>query len=171
MNILIILLGCNIASILLDRIETALAFSYIYRDDNVDWFLSGGIKDPFSETITEAQKMRNSIESNYHTTHKNINNQYWNYIYDTNSTNTAENMFMLKEYLYTNTRTYDDMYIITSQFHEPRVKKMVDIIHPYANFQWVLSPLQEEDSEYWENIHIPNVENDITKAQKKYSSI
>ena len=57
MNILLILLGCNISYLLSNRIDTAINFVGKFNETNVDWFLSGGIKNPSEDTITEAEKM------------------------------------------------------------------------------------------------------------------
>lgn len=66
MNILLILLGCNISYLLNERIHTAIQFaSNISTTTNgiatVNWFLSGGIKNPNEDTVTEAEKMARDI--------------------------------------------------------------------------------------------------------------
>ena len=57
MNILLILLGCSIFRLLENRIKTAVVFADKFNGTNIDWFLSGGIKNPNEDTITEAEKM------------------------------------------------------------------------------------------------------------------
>ena len=101
LTLLIILLGCNITAILYDRIHTALTISAAYPNAQIDWFLSGGIKDPFRDVTSEA-------------------------------------------------------------------KKMQKIISEDANVEWVLSPMELQDSTYWEKIHIKNVEQDVEMAFQKY---
>ena len=166
LTILIILLGCNITTILYDRIYAALTISAVYPNAQIDWFLSGGIKDPARDTISEAEKMRQAISQ------FNINNTQamnpWNYVYDTISQNTAENFIMAERYLKTNGSQYDRIYVVTSQFHYERAKQMQELILPDANLEWVLSPMEMSDSYYWEKIHIKNVEQDVEKAAKKY---
>jgi len=166
LTILIILLGCNITTILYDRIYTALTISEAYPTAQIDWFLSGGIKDPARDTTSEAEKMREAIS------HFNINStramNAWNYVYDTISQNTAENFIMADRYLKTNRSQYDRVYVVTSQFHYERAKQMQDLISPGANFEWVLSPMEMSDSYYWEKIHIKNVEQDVERAAQKY---
>ena len=59
MNILLVLLGCNVPYLLNDRIATAVKFANRFNNESVsvDWFLSGGIKNPAEDTVTEAEKM------------------------------------------------------------------------------------------------------------------
>ena len=95
MNILLVLLGCNISYLLQDRITTAVQFAGNFNKTNVNWFLSGGIKNPLEDKITEAEKMAYKIvESEYIHTRK-LSGSKWNYIYDTEATNTAENFIMV----------------------------------------------------------------------------
>ena len=166
LTILIILLGCNITTILYDRIYTALTISEIYPNAQIDWFLSGGIKDPTRDTTSEAEKMHQAIAQ------FNINNtssmKVWNYVYDTISQNTAENFIMVERYLKTNGSQYDRVYVATSQFHYERAKQFQELILPDGKFDWVLSPMEMSDSYYWEKIHIKNVEQDVERAAKKY---
>jgi hypothetical protein len=87
MNILLILLGCNIYSILLNRLETSFKFieENINTDDNIGvninsttttfttmnpfeqnkitWFLSGGIKNNFLGAKSEASIMKSQISN------------------------------------------------------------------------------------------------------------
>lgn len=170
LTILIILLGCNIATLLYDRIHTALSISSAYTEQGiqVDWFLSGGIKDSSSNsTISEAARMRELI-TQYNKNGTTPATDNWNYIYDTNSQNTAENFIMVDKYLKTNGTQYGRIYVVTSQFHHVRAKRFQSIISPSASFEWVLSPMELEDSNYWENIHLQNVEQDVEKAFQKY---
>jgi len=166
LTILIILLGCNITAILYDRIHTALTISAAYPNAQIDWFLSGGIKDPFRDVTSEAKKMQQIISE--HNTNSTRAMNPWNYVYDTISQNTAENFIMADKYLKTNGSQYDRVYVVTSQFHYERAKEMQNLISPDGKFEWVLSPMEMSDSYYWEKIHIKNVEQDVERAVKKY---
>ena len=92
----------------------------------------------------------------------------WNFIYDTISQNTAENFIMVDSYLKKNGSQYDRVYVVTSQFHYARAKQFQEMISPSANVEWVLSPMELQDSTYWEKIHIKNVEQDVEMAFQKY---
>ena len=165
LNILIVLLGCNIVALLHDRIHAALSISSAYTEsvDQVDWFLSGGIKDTTRDTISEAEKMRQAIAE-----HNSTAADTWNYIYDTNSQNTAENFIMADRYLKKNGSQYDRVYVVTSQFHYERAKRFQSQISPNTQVEWVLSPMEMSDSAYWEKNHIKNVDQDVERAFQKY---
>lgn len=167
MNILLILLGCNISYLLNDRINTAINFVAKYNETTVDWFLSGGIKNPSEDTVTEAEKMAEQIHKfeKIHTHLSRGNN--WNYIYDTKATNTAENFIMAKKII---NDIYNDVYIITSSFHHNRAKKIAEQILDVEP-KWILGNAELKDSVYWEEIHIKNVNNDVRKALHKYSNL
>jgi len=167
MNILLILLGCNIFNLLDNRIKTAVVFAGNFNETNVDWFLSGGIKNPNEDTITEAEKMARKISrfEKIHTDDSRGNK--WNYIYDTESTNTAENFIMARNYLNKLNRVYDDVYVITSEFHQNRANKIAEKILDVEP-KWILGEAKLHDSEYWERIHIKNVDTDVNKALKKF---
>ena len=164
MNILIILLGSNINYLLKDRIDIAINFVNKFNKSNIDWFLSGGIKNPDLDTISEAEKMSNEIKKvviNESTENK------WNYIFDTEATNTAENFIMAGKFLNENNK-YDEVYIVTSSFHYERANKIAEKILNVKP-KWILGYLELDDSIYWEKIHIRNVESDIKKAIDKFS--
>jgi len=167
MNILLILLGCNIFNLLDNRIKTAVVFAGNFNDTNVDWFLSGGIKNPNEDTITEAEKMAReiSIFEKIHTDKSRGNK--WNYIYDTEATNTAENFIMARNYLNKLNQQYDDVYVITSEFHYNRANKIAEKILEVEP-KWILGDAKLDDSYYWERIHIKNVDADVNKALKKF---
>ena len=61
MNVLLVLLGCNITYLLNNRISTAVEFASGFNKTSVNWFLSGGIKNPLEDTLTEAAKMAAQI--------------------------------------------------------------------------------------------------------------
>ncbi len=176
---LIVLLGCNILSILYDRVNTATEFvknNYISDGKSglfgflkskpkykVDWFLTGGVKSDFNlsrNAKPEAEIMMEEI--------KKQNFPFNNFIIDTNSTNTAENFIFLYKYLTNSTLgtdfNYDDVYIVTSKFHHPRAKSMIDQIIPDNNFHWLLGNEETTDLIFWENYHIKNAERDVYRA-------
>ena len=160
MRILIILLGCHIARLLNGRIEAAVELASSYHQQ-VDWLLSGGIKHANNGgSITEAEQMAAQIskkEPAYGTPE-------WNYILDTKATNTAENFLRLRDMDLT---VYDEVYIATSEFHYERAAKIASlIIDDLKKINWVLAEQKEPDSEYWERIHIRNVEADVERALK-----
>ena len=166
-HILLILLGCNISYLLNDRIYTAIQFANKFNNTNINWFLSGGIKNPNIDTITEAEKMALEI-SNFEKFYvNNITMNKWNYIYDTIATNTAENFIMAKKYLDNEKKHYSEIYIITSSFHYNRAKKIADKLIN-KNVKWILGNSELVDSNYWENIHIKNVDIDVNKAIEKF---
>ena len=113
MNILLILLGCNIYSILLNRLEASFKFIEENIDTNINfdfnttntniipfkqnkqnkqnkitWFLSGGIKNNFKGAKSEVSLMKSQIDNN-------INLKYggttfggieWDFVLDMKST-------------------------------------------------------------------------------------
>lgn len=167
MNILLILLGCNISYLLSNRIDTAINFVGKFNETNVDWFLSGGIKNPNEETITEAEKMAEQI-SKFEKIHTDkLRGNRWNYIYDTEATNTAENFIMARNFINKENRQYDQVYIITSEFHQNRANKISEKILDVEP-KWILGEAKLHDSEYWERIHIRNVDADVNKALNKF---
>jgi len=167
MNILLILLGCHISYLLNDRIDTAVKFASNFNNTNVDWFLSGGIKNLNEDTITEAEKMARKI-SKFQELHANdITGNKWDYIYDTFATNTAENFIMAKNFLDEKPNEYSDVYIITSNFHHNRAKKIAEKIIDKP-IKWILGHAELDDSKYWETIHIRNVDTDVNKAINKF---
>lgn len=167
MNILLILLGCNISYLLSNRINTAVNFAGKFNETNVDWFLSGGIKNPNEDTITEAEKMAEQI-SKFEKIHTDeLRGNRWNYIYDTEATNTAENFIMARNFINRENRDYDQVYIITSEFHQNRANKIAEKILDVEP-KWILGEAKLHDSEYWERIHIRNVDADVNKALKKF---
>ena len=139
----------------------------------VDWFLSGGIKNPHEDTVTEAEKMAREISKfqvSYVTDITGINsysNDNWNYIYDIVATNTAENFIMAKNFIDESKNEYAEVYIITSSFHYKRAKKIADKIIN-KDVKWILGDAELEDSRYWETIHIRNVDSDVNKALNKF---
>jgi len=166
MNILIVMLGCNVFNLLNDRINLGIKFALNERkENNIDWFLSGGIKNPTETTISEAYKMSQMISKSHEFVYGS-SKENWNYILDEASTNTAENFFMVKKLLDNNQDKYSKIYVVTSDFHFNRASKFADKIIENNEFEWILSDLELHDSRYWETIHIKNVDNDINKSLK-----
>ena len=167
MNILLILLGCNISYLLSNRIDTAINFVGKFNETNVDWFLSGGIKNPHEDTITEAEKMAHQI-SKFEKIHTHeLRGNDWNYVYDNIATNTAENFIMARNFINRKIRDYDEIYVITSEFHHNRANKIAEKILPIEP-KWILGNAKLDDSIYWEKIHIRNIDNDVQKALNKF---
>jgi hypothetical protein len=203
MNILLILLGCNIGSILMNRFEAS--FRFIENDlhstnelcivsnplldlfephntptTQITWFLSGGIKNNFKGAKTEASILKSQIDNNISLKSTNDNDtsiqtQFesikWNFVLDEKSTNTAENFIWASQFLNTTTQVFDDIYVVTSDFHFQRASRMLKLIDPSRNFKWILGDLEEKDSRYWETIHIQNVESDVAKARVKLQAL
>ena len=156
MHILIILLGCHIAHLLNGRINAAVELATNYSQ--VDWLLSGGIKPASNNAVTEAEQMAARISEKEPA----YGIPEWNYILDTNATNTAENFLRVRTM---NLTDYDGVYIATSAFHYERAAKIASlVIGNTHDINWVLAEQKEEDSEYWERIHIRNVEADVRLA-------
>lgn len=173
--ILMILLGCNVNFLMEDRVNTAANFanewafsnqtSYESGYNSVHWFLSGGIKYEGEHAISEAERMAIQVNS-YETPASN-----WEYILDEKSTNTAENLFRAKHYIKHSGMKYSNIYVNTSEFHYTRAKKMVDMVMPYNDFGWILGTKKESTSDYWERVHMKNVEDDILKAFNRFRYI
>jgi uncharacterized SAM-binding protein YcdF (DUF218 family) len=196
MNIFIVLLGCHIFDILLDRVQTSIEFVNNHNknnQNNITWILSGGIKNNidiniydtgYNKIISEAEQMKNIIMRE--SQKRNYTDIYnWNFILDTVATNTAENFIIVNNLLNSikynnniklqnnNTNIYliDTVYVVTSKFHYDRAKKIADLVDNNNKYEWILSPYEERKSYYWESIHMKNVENDVYNAKKKFGKI
>ena len=164
-SVFLILLGCNISSLLMDRILTSINFieNNIDNFNKITWYLSGGIK--FDGELSEASIMKNEL--NFLIENKIIKkNIEFNYILDEASKNTAENFYRSSKFLNTTLENYNEIYIITSKFHYNRAKLMLSLIDSSRDYNWILGNLQQHDSNYWENIHIKNVFNDVNQLTK-----
>ena len=158
--LLFILLGCNVPALLDGRIKKAVDYANATTNvTQVDWFLSGGIKNPAEDTVTEAEKMMRVISSAKNAT-------AWSFIRDDVATNTAENFMMVQNTL--DLSNYDGVYVITSEFHHERAKKIADKVISGNEFKWLLAPEELHDSRYWERVHIRNVDADVNKATRKF---
>jgi uncharacterized SAM-binding protein YcdF (DUF218 family) len=159
MHLLFILLGCTIDTILRDRIDYAIKYADRFDKSTIDWFLSGGVKNTVYDVESEAEKMKKHIEI--------IQNYSWNYILDTEATNTAENFIMVNRLLKITNIKYDKILVITSEYHYDRAKKIADRIIINNNFEWILSPLYLHNSYYMERLHMKNVDSDVENALAK----
>jgi uncharacterized SAM-binding protein YcdF (DUF218 family) len=160
--LLFILLGCNVPSLLDGRIKKAVDYANATANaTQIDWFLSGGIKNPAEDTVTEAEKMMHAISSAKNAT-------AWNFIRDDVATNTAENFIMVENAV--DLSNYNDVYVITSDFHHERAKKIADKVIAGNEFKWLLAPEELHDSRYWERVHIRNVDADVNKAVRKFQT-
>ena len=155
--LLFILLGCNVPALLDGRIKKAVDYAKS-NATQIDWFLSGGIKNPAEDTVTEAEKMVQMISRN--------GTARWNFIRDDVATNTAENFIMVQNTL--DLSNYNEVYVITSDFHHERAKKIADKVIAGNEFKWLLAPEELPDSRYWERVHIRNVDADVNKAKRKF---
>lgn len=159
---LILLLGCHITRLLTGRVGAAVEFANnTSANTTIDWFLSGGIKQ--GGAVSEAELMVRMIDSKS-SGNKN-NNTNWNFILDTVATNTAENFIIANQTL--NMSSYSDIFIVTSDFHHARANAMASKVFAGQRISWILSPLEEPDSRYWEKIHIKNVDSDVKKSMDK----
>lgn len=197
MNILMIVLGCNIGSILLNRLETSFRFieqtlgndvcitsnpltdffvstkSNSNSNHHITWFLSGGIKNNFIDAKSESSILKSQIDNNISLKYKDIGNEKinWDFVLDEKSTNTAENFIWASHFINTTEKIFDDIYVVTSDFHFPRANEMLKMIDPSKNFKWILGNLEENDSRYWESIHLRNVRSDVAKARAKLQAL
>lgn len=62
---------------------------------------------------------------------------------------------------------YSEVYIVTSEFHHKRASQIANKIIG-EDVKWILGSAELEDSRYWENIHIRNVDADVYKALNKF---
>jgi len=162
MQMLILLLGCHITRLLTGRVQSAVEFANnTSANTTIDWFLSGGIKQ--GGAVSEAELMVRMIESK--SSGNNNNKTNWNFILDTVATNTAENFIIANQTL--NMSSYSDIFIVTSDFHHARANAMASKVFVGQRIKWILSPLEEPDSRYWEKIHIKNVDSDVKKSIDK----
>jgi vancomycin permeability regulator SanA len=161
-SILLILLGCNITSLLMDRVMTAINFieENQHNFNKITWYLSGGIK--FEGHLSEASIMKKELEQVIQL--RNLDKHiHYDYILDEKSKNTAENFYRSSVYLNTSQEIYDDVYIITSKFHHDRARLMMSYVDSSRSYNWLLGDMQQTDSLYWESIHIQNVVKDVEK--------
>ena len=67
MKFLIVMLGCNVLNLLKSRMKMGIDFALNERNSEIDWFLSGGIKNPNESSPellkSEAYKMSQMISN------------------------------------------------------------------------------------------------------------
>jgi hypothetical protein len=166
MNILIIVLGCHIAYLLNDRIKTAVQLtSVLPNEKNIVWGFSGGIKNKIVDKVSEAEKMKKIVEKKIPFVYG--SHSEWDYILDEESTNTAENFTMFRKILEKEPNKYSDIYVVTSDFHFDRAKRIADGVIENNGFHWVLSDLEYGNFREMEKVHLQNVENDIRVALQR----
>ena len=166
LNLFIILLGCSNIFILNDRINSLINYVNNLEMDkyNITLYLSGGIKNPLDSSISEALIMKRNLEKYVNF---NKNNFTINYVLDEKSENTAENLINAKKYLENTNNKYDKFLINTSEFHRRRTQEFIFHIDNGIDYEWILSDKYLKDSYYWEDIHIKNVQKDITNAYNR----
>lgn len=159
---IMVVLGCAIDYLQDDRINSALNYA-ANLDNNVSWFLTGGIKNAIDNTQqTEAARMVVKLHSNQ-------------VVLDETATNTAENFANLRKHIIEQYghNTLPQIVITTSAFHKKRAEKIFNgvfmqndeiVIHPVWNLG------QQECPTCWtdEHIHMRNVDNDVKNALNKY---
>jgi len=160
-TILIILLGCNVFELLMDRIERTISFIE-QNDQKTHIFLSGGKKHD-AALETEAAIMKRRLDEHMGESSSQHANMV-SYILDDQSRNTAENFVRASSYLNTTDTAYDKIYIVTSRFHHFRAKKMMELVDDSREFEWILGDAELPDSGYWERIHMRNVFEDVKNA-------
>ena len=165
MNVLIIVLGCHIAYLLNDRIQTAVALTSVLQNQNIYLGFSGGIKNKRIEKVSEAEKMKNLASQAIPFEYGYL--KEWNYILDEESTNTAENFTMFRRILEKEPNKYSDIYVVTSDFHFDRAKMIADGIIENNGFHWVLSDLEYGNFREMEKVHLQNVEKDVRIALRE----
>ena len=152
--------------------KMGIDFALNERNSEIDWFLSGGIKNPNESSPellkSEAYKMSQMISNSDEFVYGSESKTEWNYILDEASTNTAENFIMLKKMLEEKPGKYSKVYVVTSDFHFKRAEMFANKIIENNEFNWILSDAELHDSRYWETVHIRNVDNDINKALSKF---
>ena len=110
MNILIIVLGCHIAYLLNDRIQTAIQLTTVLPNENIVWGFSDGIKNKMVDKVSEAEKMKKIVADKEPFVYG--SQTEWHYILDEQSTNTAENFTMFRKILEKEPDKYSDIYVV-----------------------------------------------------------
>ena len=155
-------MGIHIPELLYNRIDTAVHYASKLNNTNnnisIDWYLCGGVKDGNSTDLPEAVKMNQLLASLEEPTDN------WRYILDSYSKNTAENFIVIERLININITSYSEIYVVTSEFHYERAKKIADKIIIGNKFKWILGKAELNDSKYWERVHIKNVDLDVFNA-------
>ena len=154
-KIVILVLGSHINEILNDRINAALLEANKFKEDEIIWYLSGGIKNTFDKICqdSEANKMRKLIDKE---------NKNWRIYEDKRAKNTAENFSYFNKWLL-NQSSDIKIFVSTSEFHKTRASMISNkIIGKEIN--WIIG--YESCSYCWqdEKYHIKNINSDIKLA-------
>ena len=159
---IMVVLGCAIDYLQDDRINSALDYA-ANLDNQVSWFLTGGIKNAIDNTQqTEAARMVVKLHSNQ-------------VVLDETATNTAENFANLRKHIIEQYGhdTLPQIVITTSAFHKNRAEKIFNGVF-MQNDEIVINPVwnlgQQACPTCWtdEHIHMRNVDNDVKNALNKY---
>ena len=152
-----VVLGCAIQDVQQERVSSALNYISELDDNEIVWFVTGGVKNAVTEMASEAEQMREKISGSK-----------GKIVLDDKAKNTAENFAYLKKWL---SETYDketpEIVITTSDFHQERAAKIFNGIfqNHIARPEWNLS--KSESCRYcWndEKIHMKNVAVDVKNA-------
>lgn len=153
-NFVMVVLGCHISYIQVDRVKTAIMFSHQLNDSTL-WFLTGGIKNDLYKKIkkSEAENML-----------KYFSNKNFVYI-DDQAKNTAENFINLKKFLtHKLFGVLPQIVITTSEFHKKRAEKIFKSIFYSVEPIWNLSNVTCDYCQTNENAFMANIENDVNLA-------
>ena len=149
-----VVLGCHISHIQIDRIKTAIQFSHGFNS-SVIWFLSGGIKNDLDKEIkiSEAKYMLEYFPDK-------------NFIFvDDKAKNTAENFINLKKFLSNKSfGILPQIIITTSKFHKNRAEKIFKNIFYKIEPIWNLSNATCDYCETNEHMFMSSISNDIKAA-------
>lgn len=163
-NIGVLILGSHIDSILENRVNELVKTIHRSELDDFTIFCSGGIKyDNSREDKTEAEKMIEIINN------KMPIGRNFKLIKDEKSTKTAENLVNFKEYC--NSLKFDNVILVTSNFHFNRVDKMWKHVNNH-NIEtiWILESNSLEKFPWLlkeEEIHIKNYLKDLNDLEYK----
>lgn len=157
-TVVILILGSHVNHLLRDRVQMATNYYYENQDEDISFYISGGIKHAI-ETESEAYIATNFIQN----MSIDVNNENTIMI-DDEAKNTAENFRNFRCKFYNPWLNKPKLIISTSRFHYKRAKLFFDSYFPNESAEWLLG----EESCYYckndENIYIKNVKNDIEKA-------
>jgi hypothetical protein len=77
---------------------------------------------------------------------------------------------MVKAWISNLNQSYEQIVFVTSAFHKQRASIIAnEIFEGQISFEWVLSPLELPDSNYWEAVHTQNAKKDARNAKSKCS--
>tara|TARA_X000000950_G_C13849486_1_gene633858 strand:- start:1189 stop:1722 length:534 start_codon:yes stop_codon:yes gene_type:complete len=157
-NVGVLILGSHIDSILENRVNELI--KTIHRSELNDYtiFCSGGVKyDNLKGVKTEADKMIEIINK------KLPSEKNYKIVKDDKSTKTAENLLNFKEYC--NSLKFDNVILVTSNFHFNRADKMWKHINSRnIDTIWILESNSLEKFPWLmkeEEIHIKNYLRDL----------